>query len=125
MFRVADDDNDNDVGEDDLIEPLIEVFGDHFKADILDRCAWWKPQGWLGLNDLANSILNLDWFRFAKSLSNAQKLNVVAWSTQREDLPPQKMFSFGHCQNYLPPSPYFGQRQKLGFAHMTEKYQLW
>ena len=40
IFRVEKDDNDNDVGEGDLIEPLIEVFGDHFKADILDRCAW-------------------------------------------------------------------------------------
>ena len=43
MFRVEDSNNNNDVedgDEDDLVEPLTEVFGDHFKADILDRCAW-------------------------------------------------------------------------------------
>ena len=26
--------------EDDLVEPFTEVFGDHFKADILYSCAW-------------------------------------------------------------------------------------
>ena len=44
--------------------------------------------------------------------------------TVREHLLKKRMFSFGHCPNYLsPPSPHFG-RQNQRFARMTEKIPI-
>ena len=43
----------------------------------------------------------------------------------REDLPEKKMFSFGHCPNYLsplPPSPQFGQLVHLFRTSKTTFY---